>query len=269
MSPQATLFAFILVVCGLSPLTDAQDAIHCENLEYTGPIRENQRMFTTVLQIEIAQLRKYMDQSIEDIKVDYVRKAFWNKQRWNPELRATLRRNLRRRRGRNGAFAWRIYALCLSQQYHFFLPEGETPSAYEQTLPLFRMYGQLYVDTLLDQIAVAKTKGKESLAVKQAEALIAKVKEFTEHAKMAFNLIVRHHLTPHIMPTKDNPDCEVLPGTNVKMCVCTLSIGPGKFDEIDVKGGPKDKTKNWCVGITYNARDSCKTTVSCVCEKIP
>ena len=324
MSPQATLFAFILVVCGLSPLTDAQDAIHCENLEYTGPIREviklkptklaqatdeaadkAQEVATTIaaagldsipivggalsslfdklvetfsgdlepedvynsLQIEIAQLRKYMDQGIEDVKIDYVKKAFGTNRggilsyaqhcqdtyKDDAEEMAPCLENLR---------------AMLSQQYHFFLPEGETPNAYEQTLPLFRTYGQLYVDTLLDQIAVAKTKGKERLAVKHAEALIAKVKEFTEHANKAFELILKHHVTPHIMPTKDNPQCSRLPqNTNIEMCVCTLSIGPGTFDEIDVKGGPKDKTKNWCVGITYNARDSCKTTFKAFFKK--
>ncbi|KAJ7388818.1 hypothetical protein OS493_035375 [Desmophyllum pertusum] len=285
MSPQATLFAFILVVCGLSPLIDAsEDNIHCENLEYTGPIKEVIELKPTELaeaadaaadiaqglatdlvsaglegipfvgaalgslfgqlvdayggggleiedvynslQIEIAQLRKYMDQGIEDVKIDYVKKAFGTNRggilsyaqhcqdtyKDDAEEMAPCLENLR---------------AMLSQQYHFFLPEGDSPSAYEQTLPLFRMYGQLYVDTLLDQITAAKTKGKERQAVKHAEALIAKVKEFEKHAELALKVIVSHHAIPNIMPTKDNPKCFRLPqNTNIEMCVCTLSIGP-------------------------------------------
>ena len=70
----------------------------------------------------------------------------------------------------------------IAEQYHFFLPEDDKASSCEQTLPLFRMYGQLFVDTILDQIHVAKKRGRNSLAAAHAQALITKVAEFKAHA---------------------------------------------------------------------------------------
>lgn len=95
----------------------------------------------------------------------------------------------------------------LVSQYHFFLPEDENASSYEQTLPLFRMYGQLYVDTLLDQIHVAKERGKDNQAVAHARALIAKVEEFENHAVDSVKKILIYQCQPHVMPEEGNPDC--------------------------------------------------------------
>lgn len=42
----------------------------------------------------------------------------------------------------------------------------------------------------------------------------------------------------------------------VAMCVCTIAIGPSKFDKVDAKGHPTGETKNFCIAVTYN-RNSC------------
>lgn len=122
------------------------------------------------------------------------------------------------------------------------------------------MFGQLYVDTLLDHIHVATKKAKESQAVKHAEALIANVKEFKEHAKIAVKKILEHLFTPHIMPTKDNPSCAPL-SDGVGMCVCTIAIGPNEFDVVDKNGIPTDKTKSFCIGVISSSGEPCKTTM--------
>ena len=146
----------------------------------------------------------------------------------------------------------------LIAQYHFFLPEDSKPSSSEQALPLFRMYGQLYVDTLLDQIHVAKKNGKDSQAVAHAKALIRRVEEFKSHTETAVRAIVKYQITPHVMPPNDNPECAPLPGGN-DFCVCTLAIGPSKFNNVDKNGHPTDKTKNFCVGVIYNDWRPCET----------
>ena len=317
MSPQAMLCVFILVVCGLIPLIDA-NAIHCQNLEYTGPIKEVIEMKPTKLaeatdaaaaaaegfamdmvsagiggipfvgimlssmfdqivasfgsgglqiedvfnslKLEIYQLKEYMDQNIEEVKIDYIRKAFGTTSRGGMLGYAKHCTDSYKTRANEMAVCLENLRAMLSQQYHFFMPEGETPSAYEQTLPLFRMYGQLYVDTLLDQIAVEKKRGYEDLAERHAEALIATVKEFKEHSEKALKIIVMNHLEPHIMPPKNNPSCAPL-SDGVRMCVCTIAIGPSKFNAVDKNGIPTDKTKNFCVGVIYTSRDPCKTTI--------
>ena len=39
----------------------------------------------------------------------------------------------------------------LAQQYHFFVPSADSKvSMLEFSLPMFRMYGELYVDTILE-----------------------------------------------------------------------------------------------------------------------
>ena len=325
MSPQATLCAFILVVGGLSPLTDAsEEIIHCQNLEYTGPIKEVIKMKPTKLaqatdeaaqigqglatdmvsagvggipfvgaalsslfdqlvsaygggdlsiesvynslQTEVAQLRKYMDQSIEDVKIDYIRKVFGTREGGILSYAKHCQYTYKDHVDELGPCLENLRGM-LTTQYHFFLPQGETARSYEQTLPLFRMYGQLYVDTLLDQIAVAKKKAetdksKESIAARQAEALIAKVKEFMEHTKKALKKIGIETLSPHVMPA-GNQACARLPN-GLWMCTCTIAIGPSKFDKVNAKGDPADNTKNWCVGVTYESGEtpnaSCETT---------
>ncbi|KAJ7388815.1 hypothetical protein OS493_035372 [Desmophyllum pertusum] len=273
MSPQAMLCVFILVVCGLIPLIDA-NAIQCQNLEYTGPIKEVIEMKPTKLAeatdaaaaaaegfaMDMASagiggipfvgimLSSMFDQimasvgsgglQIEGVFQQFEARDLSAQRVHGPEHRGDSYKE----RANEMAVCLENLRAMLSQQYLFFMPEGETPSAYEQTLPLFRTYGQLYVDTLLDQIAVEKKKGHEDLAERHAEALIAKVKEFKEHSEKALKMIVMHHLEPHIMPPKNNPSCAPL-SDGVGMCVCTIAIGPSKFNAVDKNGIPTDKTK--------------------------
>ena len=147
----------------------------------------------------------------------------------------------------------------MAQQFHFFLPKDDKASSYEQTLPLFRMYGQLFVDTVLDQIHVAKKRGRNSLAVAHAQALITKVAEFKAHTLDSVEKIILSQVEPHIMRPKNNPSCAS--SSRVGMCTCTIAMGPSIFNAVDEKGFPVDKTKDFCVGVTYTSTDPCKTTM--------
>ena len=210
------------------------------------------------LKLEIDQLKLYMDQEIEELKLDQIKKAFGtngggimgyakhckNTYKDDPDDMSACLENLR---------------ALMEQQYQFFLPKDEKASSYEQTLPLFRMYGQLFVDTVLDQIHVAMKRGKESQAAAHAHALITKVAKFKEHTLDSVKKIILAQVEPHIMPPKNNPSCASSSG--VAMCACTIAIGPNKFDAVDRNGFPQDKTKNFCIGVTYRSTDSCKTTM--------
>ncbi|KAL9971905.1 hypothetical protein ACROYT_G018126 [Oculina patagonica] len=209
---------------------------------------------------EISKLKQYMDQEIEELKFDQIKKAFGTDRggmlsyakhckdtyKSDPDDMMNCLENLRS---------------MLIQQYHFFLPADSKASSYEQTLPLFRMYGQLFVDTLLDQIHVAMKRGKNSQAAAHAKALITRVGEFESHTKEAVAKILKLHVTPHIMPPKNNPQCAPIPGSGHRFCTCTIAIGPSKFDDIAVV---KDKftTKNFCMGIIYDSYRSCEETIA-------
>jgi len=207
---------------------------------------------------EIHQLKEYMDQEIEDLRLDQIKNKFGtsrggmlgyaqhckNTYKDDVDDMSTCLENLR---------------AMMMEHYHFFLPEKDKDSSYEQTLPLFRMYGQLFVDTVLDQIYVAKKRGKDSQAAAHAQALITKVEEFKKHVMDSVRKILILQISPHIMPPKDNPSCAPL-SQGVSMCVCTLAIGGSKFNEVDKSGSPTDKTKNYCVGITYGSINACAYT---------
>ena len=209
---------------------------------------------------EIGQLKKYMDQQIEELKFDQIKSKFGTERggmlsyaqhckdtyKSDPDDMANCLENLRS---------------LLIAQYHFFLPGDSKPRSYEQTLPLFRMYGQLYVDTLLDQIHVAKKNGKDSQAAAHAKALIKKVEEFKSHTMKAVKAILKLQITPHVMPPNGNPQCAPLDALGTKdFCVCTIGIGPSKFDKVDKTGSPTGETKNFCIGVIYNDWKPCETT---------
>ena len=309
------LCAFLFIVYGLIPLTDAENKVICLNMEYAGPIEEViarkptelaeaiknaaseteefalamvglaidqipvvgamlSTMFEQLVSIfggevdvkevyeslkeEIDQLKEYMDQEIEELKLDQIKNVFGTSKggmlgyakhckdiyKDDADDMSTCLENLR---------------AMMVEQYHFFLPEDEKASSYEQTLPLFRMYGQLFVDTVLDQIHVAKKRSKNSQAAAHAQALITKVAEFKAHAVDSVKKILRLQVSSHIMPPTGNPKCAPMP-QGFSMCVCTLSIGASKFNAVDKTGSPTDKTKNYCVGITYGSYDSCAYT---------
>ncbi|KAJ7376831.1 hypothetical protein OS493_031979 [Desmophyllum pertusum] len=194
MSPQTMLCVFILVVCGPIPLTDAQDTITCQNLEYTGAIKEvietgstklakatfdaamaGEGFATTIvsagidelpyvgmmlsslfnhiesatgdrglqledvynsLKTEIDQLKKHMDQSIVELKLDDIKEAFGASDGGGILSHAHHCQDAYKGDADELAHCLENLRAMLSQQYHFFLPEGETASAYEQTLCL-------------------------------------------------------------------------------------------------------------------------------------
>jgi len=193
-----------------------------------------------------------MDQEIEELKFDQIKRMFGTERggmlsyaqhckdtyKSDPDDMANCLENLRS---------------MLIQQYHFFVPEDSKPSSYEQTLPLFCMYGQLYVDAILDQIHVAKKNGKDSQAVAHAGALIKKVEEFKSYTDKAVKGIIKLQVTPHVMPTNNNPQC-------AGFCFCTIAIGLSKFDKVDKAGFPTGETKNYCIGIVYSGWSPCETT---------
>ena len=182
------------------------------------------------LKEEIDQLKEYMDQEIEELKLDQIKKVFETSKggmlgyakhckdtyKNDPDM-STCLENLR---------------AMMVEQYHLFLPESDKASSCEQTLPLFRMYGQLFVDTVLDQIHVATKKSKKSQAATHAQVLITKVAEFKAHYLECVKKILRLQVASHIMPPQDNPACAPLP-QGFQMCVCTLAIGLSKFKAVD------------------------------------
>ena len=199
-----------------------------------------------------------MDQEIEELKLDQIKKVFGTSRggmlsyakhckdtyKNDPDDMSTCLENLR---------------AMIVEQYHFFLPENDKASSYEQALPLFRMYGQLFVDTVLDQIHVATKRSKISQAAAHAQALITRVAEFKAHYLDSVKRILRLQVASHIMPPQDNPACAPLP-QGFQMCVCTLAIGPSKFKAVDKTGSPTNKTKNFCVGIIYGSGNVCGFT---------
>ena len=195
-----------------------------------------------------------MDEEIVELKIDQIKKKFGTDKGGMLSYAQHCRNTYKDDADDMTTCLENVRAMLVAQ-YHFFLPEDEKASSYEQTLPLFRMYGQLYVDTLLDQIHVAKERGKDSQAAAHAKALIAKVEEFKTHFENSVTKIAKYQLTTHVMPEENNPDCAPLDG-GVAMCVCTIAIGPSKFDKVDAKGHPTGDTKNFCIAVTYN-RNSC------------
>ena len=153
------------------------------------------------LKLEIDQLRNYMDQEIEELKVNQIANAFGTDgggmlgyaQHCNDTYREDL--------DDMSACLENLRAL-MAHQYNFFLPKDVKVSTYEQTLPLFRMYGQLFVNTVLDQIDVATKRGKYSQAVAHAQTLITRVAKFKSHLLDSVNKIILFQATPHIMPPK-------------------------------------------------------------------
>ena len=208
------------------------------------------------LKEEIDQLREYMDEQIIQAKLDYIAKAFGTTRGGIMSYAMHCQRTFKGDAEDMAPCLENVHAM-LTQQYHFFMPSDSKVSSYEFSLPLFRMYGELFVDTLLEQIGVARKRGKESQAIAQADNLIKKVQEFKEHYENSLKKIVELHVEPHRL--KD-PDCAVLPHTTVQMCVCTLTLGPNKVSSEEIK--KKDQsTKNFCLGVFYNSvRNACEET---------
>ena len=210
------------------------------------------------LKEEIDQLKEYMDEEIKQLKLDQIKKLFGTARGgilgYAKHCKDTYKKD-----ADDMSHCLENLRAMMVEQYHFFLPEDDKASSYEQTLPLFRMYGQLFVDTVLDQIHVAKKRGKNSQAAAHAQALIMKVAEFQKYSLDSVEKILRLQVSSHIMPPTGNPSCAPMP-QGFSMCVCTLSIGPSKFKAVDKSGSPTDKTKNYCLGVTYGSYDTCGYT---------
>ena len=207
------------------------------------------------LKVEIDQLKEYMDQEISEAKLDYIKKIFGTSNGGILSYSMHCQKTYKNDAEDMAPCLENLHSM-LTTQYHFFLPSDSKVSSYEFSLPLFRMYGQLFVDTLLEQIGAARARGKESQAVAFADTLINKVEAFKEHYQESVIKIARRHYEPHVMP-KNNGKCAPFPDQGVDMCVCSIAIGPNKFDEAEIKK-KGESMKNFCFGVYYNRNsDGC------------
>ena len=126
---------------------------------------------------EINQLKEYMDQEISEAKLDYIKKIFGTSNGGILSYSMHCQKTYKNDAEDMAPCLENLHSM-LTTQYHFFLPSDSKVSSYEFSLPLFRMYGQLFVDTLLEQIGAARARGKESQAVAFADTLINKVEAF-------------------------------------------------------------------------------------------
>lgn len=51
---------------------------------------------------------------------------------------------------------------------------------------------------------------------------------------------------------ENNGNCAPIPYAGVTMCICSIAIGPNKFDEAEIKKRGKS-SKDWCIGLYYNS----------------
>lgn len=203
------------------------------------------------LKAEIDKLKEYMDQEILEAKLEDIRNAFGTRNGGILSYAMYCQKTYKNDAEDMAPCLENVNAM-LTSEHHNFMPSGGKPvSFYESSLPLFRMYGQLYVDTLLEMIGVAKKRGKKSQAAAQADTLISKVAEFKKYYQQSVDKIKARHTAVHIMP-EGNGDCAPLPNVRVTMCVCTIAIGPNKFTDAEIKK-KGENSKNWCVGLYYNS----------------
>ncbi|PFX33448.1 hypothetical protein AWC38_SpisGene1735 [Stylophora pistillata] len=202
------------------------------------------------LKAEIDKLKEYMDQEILEAKLEDIKNAFGTRNGGILSYAMYCQKTYKNAEDMAPCLE-NVNALLTSQYHNFLPPDGKPVSFYESSLPLFRMYGQLYVDTLLEMIGAARKRGKESQAAAKADTLINKVARFKEHYEESVKKIKAHHTAVHIMP-ENNGNCAPLPHVGVTMCVCSIAIGPNKFDEAEIKKKGKS-SKDWCVGLYYNS----------------
>lgn len=209
------------------------------------------------LKKEIDQLKSYVDQEIDEVKLDYIKKAFGTSRGGILSYAMHCQKTYQGDADDIAPCLENVNAM-LTQQYHFFMPSDSRLSSYEFSLPLFRMYGELFVDTVMEQIAVAMTRGKETQAAAMADTLITKVKQLEEHYTTSLVKIAKLHAEPHVSTDSGKADCALIPYHNVRMCICTLAIGPNKISSSDTKD-PAKSLKNFCVGVYYGTNsDVCK-----------
>lgn len=208
------------------------------------------------LKAEIDKLKEYMDQEILEAKLENIKNAFGTRNGGILSYAMYCQKTYKNDAQDMAPCLENVNAMLTSHYHNFLLEDGKPVSVYESSLPLFRMYGQLYVDTLLELIGAARKRGKESQAAAQADTLINKVARFKKYYEKSFNKIEALHTKVRIMP-EDNGGCGYIPGADLNMCVCSLGIGPNKFDEAEIKKKGKS-LKNWCVGIYFKSNiDPC------------
>ena len=143
---------------------------------------------------EIQAVRQYVDQNIRVVNLQYVKDMFGTKEGGIFGI-ALYCRNTFTGQAEEMDRCLETLRTTLIQQYHFFMPDDDDVELNELTLPLFREYGQLFVQTLLEQINVAKQKGKDSIAVAHTKELIRKIEAFREHAMNAIKQILKDQVT--------------------------------------------------------------------------
>ena len=139
-----------------------------------------------------------MDQEINEVKLDYmyIKKAFGSSHGGILSYAMYCQKTYQGDADEIAPCLENVHAM-LTQQYHFFLPSDSRVSSYEFSLPLFRMYGELFVDTVMEQIAAARKRGKETQAVAMADNLITKVNQFKEHYTTSLRKIAKLLAEPH------------------------------------------------------------------------
>ena len=56
---------------------------------------------------------------------------------------------------------------------------------------------------------------------------------------------------------ENNGDCAPIPDKGVDMCVCSIAIGPSKFNDAEIKKAGKS-IKNFCIGVYYSSGNPCE-----------
>ena len=79
--------------------------------------------------------------------------------------------------------------------YYHFAPRDDTVASYERTLPLFRQYADLFVTTLVSEIAVLARLNKTSDATDKVTALQTRIDLFEAHYDRALEAIIYDHIT--------------------------------------------------------------------------
>ena len=139
---------------------------------------------------EIQALRQYVDQNIKVINLQYVKDMYGTTEGGIFGI-ATYCRNTFKGHAEEMDQCLGKLRTTLIQQYHFFMPDENDVELNELTLPLFREYGQMFVETVLEQINVAKQKGKDSIAAAHTQELIKKIEAFKVHSENAVAQILK------------------------------------------------------------------------------
>lgn len=82
----------------------------------------------------------------------------------------------------------------LLKDFNQFVPQTDSIASYEKTLPLFRLFGDLYVSTVVSEINMFKQIGRHDYAAVKITELQSVVKKFQQHWSRACGKILADHL---------------------------------------------------------------------------